>query len=41
VAAINGPHNTHLRMVIGYWDMAASLMMTGAIDAESFRAAHG
>ena len=41
VAAINGPHNTHLRMVIGYWDMAASLVTTGAIDADAFRAAHG
>lgn len=41
VAAINGPHNTYLRMVIGYWDMAASLVTTGAIDADAFRAAHG
>ena len=28
-------------MVIGYWDMAASLVTTGAIDADAFRAAHG
>jgi hypothetical protein len=28
-------------MVIGYWDMAASLVTGGAIDAEPFRAAHG
>jgi hypothetical protein len=28
-------------MVLGYWDMAASLVTTGAIDAEAFRAAHG
>ena len=28
-------------MVVGYWDMAASLVTTGAIDAEAFRAAHG
>ena len=28
-------------MVIGYWDMAASLVTSGAIDGEAFRAAHG
>jgi hypothetical protein len=28
-------------MVLGYWDMAASLVSTGAIDADAFRAAHG
>ena len=28
-------------MVLGYWDMAASLVTTGAIDAEAFRAAYG
>ena len=28
-------------MVVGYWDMAASMVTTGAIDAEAFRAAHG
>jgi hypothetical protein len=28
-------------MVLGYWDMAASLVTTGAIDPEAFRAAHG
>ena len=28
-------------MVLSYWDMAASLVTTGAIDAEAFRAAHG
>jgi hypothetical protein len=28
-------------MVLGYWDMAASLVTTGAIDTDSFRAAHG
>jgi len=27
-------------MVLGYWDMAASLVTTGAIDADAFRAAH-
>jgi hypothetical protein len=28
-------------MVLGYWDMAASLVTSGAIDADAFRAAHG
>ena len=28
-------------MVLGYWDMAASLVTAGAIDADAFRAAHG
>ena len=41
VALISGEHNAACRMVFGYWDMAASLVTTGAIDAEAFRAAHG
>ena len=28
-------------MVLGYWDMAASLVTTGAIAADAFLAAHG
>jgi len=28
-------------MVLGYWDMAASLVTMGAVDAAAFRAAHG
>lgn len=28
-------------MVLGYWDMAASLVTSGAIEAEAFRSAHG
>lgn len=28
-------------MVPGYWDMAASLVTTGAVDGNAFRAAHG
>ena len=27
-------------MVLGYWDMAASLVTGGAIDGDAFRAAH-
>ena len=40
LAAIRGEHNAWFRMVLGYWDMAASLVTAGAIDAEAFRAAH-
>lgn len=36
-----GQRNDSFRMVLGYWDMAASLVTGGAIDAEAFRAAHG
>jgi hypothetical protein len=41
VAIASGGRNTAFRMVLGYWDMAASLVTTGAIDADAFRAAHG
>ena len=41
VTAIMGERNASIRMVLGYWDMAASLVTTGAIDADAFRAAHG
>jgi hypothetical protein len=36
-----GERNASVRMVLGYWDMAASLVTTGAIDAEAFLAAQG
>jgi hypothetical protein len=41
IALVNGERNASFRMVLGYWDLAASLVTTGAIDADSFRAAHG
>lgn len=41
VAVVSGDRNASFRMVLGYWDMAASLVTTGAIDGEAFRAAHG
>jgi hypothetical protein len=41
VAILSGPRNSTFRMVLGYWEMAASLVTTGAIDADAFRAAHG
>ena len=33
--------NSWLRMVIGYWDMAASMVVQGAVSQESFIGAHG
>ena len=41
VAALSGERNASFRMVIGYWDLAASLVTSGAIDGDAFRAAHG
>ncbi len=41
VEIIRGPRNAWFRMVTGYWDMAASLVTSGAVDAPSFLAAHG
>lgn len=41
VEIVSGARNASFRMVLGYWDMAASLVTTGAIDADAFRAAHG
>jgi hypothetical protein len=41
VALASGERNASVRMVLGYWDMAASLVTTGAIDAGAFLAAHG
>jgi hypothetical protein len=35
-AALAGEHNPKLRMVVGYWDMAASLVTHGAIDRQMF-----
>src|SRR5215469_13719344 len=41
VSALGGERNASFRMVLGYWDMAASMVTMGAIDGEAFRAAHG
>jgi hypothetical protein len=41
IAAVGGERNASFRMVLGYWDMAASLVTSGAIDSASFLAAHG
>jgi hypothetical protein len=40
VTIASGPRNASFRMVLGYWDMAASLVTAGAIDGDAFRAAH-
>ena len=40
-ALAKGERNAAFRMVISYWDMAASLVSSGAIDGDAFRAAHG
>ncbi|MGH9220541.1 MAG: DUF4760 domain-containing protein [Vicinamibacterales bacterium] len=41
VRLIGDERNASFRMVLGYWDMAASMVTTGAIDGNAFRAAHG
>jgi len=41
ISTVSGERNSAFRMVLGYWDMAASLVTTGAIDGDAFRAAHG
>jgi hypothetical protein len=40
MTALSGERNAAFRMVTGYWDMAASMVTSGAIDAGSFLAAH-
>jgi hypothetical protein len=39
--AMMGEHSGHLRMVISYWDMAASLVNNGALDEQMFNDANG
>ena len=40
MTTVRGPRNASFRMVLGYWNMASSLVTTGAIDGNAFRAAH-
>jgi hypothetical protein len=40
LALMRGERSASFRMVLGYWDMAASLVTTGAVDVEAFCAAH-
>jgi Domain of unknown function (DUF4760) len=39
--AMMGEHSGHLRMVVSYWDMAATLVNHGAIDEQMFNEANG
>lgn len=39
--ALLGEHSGHYRMVVSYWDMAASMVNQGAIDEELFLASGG
>jgi hypothetical protein len=41
VTLVAGDRNAAFRMVVSYWDMAASLVTAGAVDADAFLAAHG
>jgi hypothetical protein len=36
-----GEHSAYFRQVVSYWDMAASLVLAGAIDEEMFAEANG
>ena len=36
IAALGGEHNPHFRMVAGYWDMACSFVVHGAIEWQMF-----
>jgi hypothetical protein len=40
-AVLMGPHSNYFRMVVSYWDMAASFVNHGAIDEEMFNDANG
>jgi hypothetical protein len=40
IGTLRSDRNAAFRMVLGYWDMAASLVTAGAIDSKSFLAAH-
>lgn len=41
LAAMVGPDSAYLRMVISYWDMAATFVNHGAIDEDMFRDTSG
>ena len=40
IAGFIGEHSGHVRMVLSYWDMAASLVLNGAIDSKMFQDAN-
>jgi hypothetical protein len=41
LALAGGPNNPWFRMVVGYWDMAATLVQFKAIDQDMFNATSG
>jgi hypothetical protein len=41
IEVMMGEHSGHYRMVVSYWDMAASMVNQGAIDEELFNASGG
>jgi hypothetical protein len=41
LAGMSGPNGGYIRMVLSYWDMAASLVVNGAIDEKMFSDANG
>jgi hypothetical protein len=41
LGAMMGPNSAYFRMVVSYWDMAASLVNNGAIDEQMFNDANG
>ncbi|HJR05686.1 MAG TPA: hypothetical protein VJ842_00195 [Pyrinomonadaceae bacterium] len=41
LAVATGENNAYMRMVMSYWDMAASLVNNGAIDPQMFNDANG
>jgi len=40
-AVLASERNPHFRMVVGYWDMACSLVVHGAVDRQMFLDANG
>ena len=41
MAGVMGPNGAYIRMVTSYWEMAASLVVNGAIDATIFDQTNG
>jgi hypothetical protein len=41
MAVMFSEHSGHLRMVLSYWEMAASLVLNGAIDMKMFNDCNG
>ena len=41
LATVNGPNSAQFRMVTSYWEMAASFVNHGAIDADMFNESNG